>query len=269
LGTPLNALILLLLFLPMFSFFFRNKIHHKNALQFIGADMHNHILPGIDDGSPDIAVSLQLTEGLMELGYHSMVCTPHIIPDLYPNNELTISHAFRLFSEAKPADAMPGGVVFAAEYLVDYDFERRLKLNELLIFGKQRYILIEMSYLVESPNLKEMIFELIINGFQPILAHPERYHFYHHRMEIYEELLDAGCMLQVNLLSLTGYYGAKIKSVSEKLISKGMISWVGTDMHHLGHLEGLKRLASDKKILQTLKNIKNLKNPEHKLLEFI
>ena len=227
--------------------------------------MHNHILPGIDDGSPDINISLQLTEGLVELGYHSMVCTPHIIPDLYPNTQETISKAFKIFSKAKPNDYLPGGVAFAAEYLVDYDFENHLKINELLTFGQQRYILIEMSYLVESPNLKEMIFELIINGYQPILAHPERYHYYHHLPNIYEELVDAGCMLQLNLLSLTGHYGPKIKSVGEKLIDKGMISWVGTDMHHTIHLDLLRRLAANKKILRTLDKIKNLQNPELKL----
>lgn len=250
----------------MFSFFFRSRNDYRNALAFIGTDMHNHILPGIDDGSPDINVSLQLTEGLMELGFHSMVSTPHILSDLYPNNAETIGNAFAQFSAAKKTELLPGGVAFAAEYMIDYDFENRLITNELLTFGKRKYILIEMSYLVESPNLKKMIFELITNGFQPILAHPERYHFYHHRLDIYEELRDAGCLLQLNLLSLAGHYGGKIKTVGEKLIDRDLISWVGTDMHHATHLEGLKRLASDKKILRTLGKINNLKNPELKLL---
>ncbi len=249
----------------MLSFFFRGKHNYRDALQFIGTDMHNHLLPGIDDGSPDIAVSLQLAEGLTELGYHSMVSTPHIIQDLYPNNPETIAKAFRKFSEAKTDDLLPGGIAFAAEYMVDYDFENRLEVSKLLTFGKRKYVLIEMSYLVESPNLRNMIFELVTNGFQPILAHPERYHYYHHRLDIYEEIADAGCMLQLNLLSLAGHYGAKIKTVGEKLIDRDLIEWVGTDMHHAQHLEVLKRLASDKKILRTLEKIKNLKNPELKL----
>jgi protein-tyrosine phosphatase len=249
----------------MFSFFFRSKNISRDALRFIGADMHNHILPGIDDGSPDIQVSLQLSEGLMELGYESMISTPHILSDLYPNNAVTIGKAFKLFTDSKPVDLLPGGTGFAAEYMVDYNFESTLNFNELLTFGKQKYILIEMSYLVESPNLRKMIFELVTNGFQPILAHPERYHFYHHRFETYEEILDAGCMLQLNLLSLTGHYGGKIKIIGEKLIERGLISWVGTDMHHALHLEGLKKLAADKKILRTLEKIKNLRNPELKI----
>jgi len=249
----------------MFSFFFRGKSNYKDALRFIGTDMHNHILPGIDDGSPDINVSMQLTEGLMELGFNSMVSTPHIIADLYPNNASTIGNAFKTFTEAKPADFLPGGVAFAAEYMVDYDFENRLKINELLTFGRQKYILIEMSYLVESPNLRNMIFELVTNGLQPILAHPERYHYYHHRLDIFEEIVDAGCMLQLNLLSLIGHYGPKIKTAGEKLIERDLISWVGTDMHHPMHLAGLKQLATDKKILRTLDKIKNLKNPELKI----
>lgn len=249
----------------MFSFFFRNKTGYRNALSFIGTDMHNHILPGIDDGSPDTDISIKLTEGLFELGYHSMVCTPHIISDLYPNNPVTIEDAHQRFIKAAPQNLLPNGVGYAAEYMLNFDFEAILSSKNLLFFGEKRFVLIEMSYLVESQNLKKMVFELIINGYQPILAHPERYHFYHFQPKVYEELVDAGCMLQLNILSVGGHYGGKIRSVAEKLIQKNLFTWVGTDMHHIGHLEILKRMASDKKILRTLEKIKNLQNPELKV----
>lgn len=245
----------------MFSFFFRSNAGYRNALSFIGADMHNHILPGIDDGSPDTKVSLQLTEGLYELGYHSMICTPHIISDLYPNNPETIKNAYIKYLEDCPDSLLPKGVGFAAEYMVNYDFEEMVTTHNLLHFGK-RYVLIEMSYLVESKNLKKMVFELIINGYQPILAHPERYYFYHFQPNVYEELVDAGCMLQLNILSLSGHYGGKVKTVAEKLIQKDLFSWIGTDIHHPGHLDILNKMASDKKILRILEKIKNLQNPE-------
>jgi protein-tyrosine phosphatase len=246
----------------MFSFFFRPKADYRNALSFIGTDMHNHILPGIDDGSADPVISVMLAEGLHDLGYHSMICTPHIISDLYPNTRVTIGNAFKVFKDAAPPHLLPKGINFAAEYMINFDFEALLAGKEILSFGEKRFVLIEMSYLVESSNLKEMIFELLINGYQPILAHPERYHFYHIQPKVYEELVDAGCMLQLNILSLCGYYGGKIKSVAEKMIRQNLFSWVGTDLHHPGQLEILKRLASDKKILRTLEKIKNLQNPE-------
>lgn len=224
--------------------------------------MHNHILPGIDDGSPDAENSIRLTEGLFELGYRSMVCTPHVISDLYPNTPQTIANAFEKYTQAAQPPILPKGVNFAAEYMVNFDFEGIVSSNNLLTFGERRFVLIEMSYLVESPNLKKMVFELIINGYQPVLAHPERYHFYHFQPKVYEELVDAGCMLQLNILSIGGHYGPKIKSVAEKLINKNLFSWIGTDIHHMGHLEILKRMVSDKRILRTLDKIKNLQNPE-------
>jgi protein-tyrosine phosphatase len=246
----------------MFSFLSRKTPTFKNAFEFIGTDMHNHILPGIDDGSPDTETSMILTEGLFELGYKHIICTPHILSDLHPNTPATIKGAFDKLSP-KYAEKYPiGSLGFAAEYMVDYDFEVLVQNGDLLTFGIEKYLLIEMSYLVESPNLKNMIFSLLTSGYQPILAHPERYSFYHHKISIYEDLLDAGCELQVNLLSLGGHYGGKVKSVAEKLIENGWINWLGTDMHHINHLESLKKIARDKSVLKTLAKIKDLKNRE-------
>jgi tyrosine-protein phosphatase YwqE len=243
----------------MFSFFNKKK-PVQNALSFIKNDIHNHLLPGIDDGSPDTETSLQLLEGLTELGFENLICTPHILAELYPNTPETISKAYS-YLEPVAVEKFPSlNLGFAAEYMVDFDFEKTIAPNKLLSFGKENYILIEMSYIVESPNLKIVIFNLLTNGYTPILAHPERYAFYHHRFNIYQELYDAGCSLQVNLLSLIGYYGKGIKQAAEKLIEKDLVNWVGTDMHHFNHLEALRQLATDKNALKTIGKIKNLWN---------
>lgn len=221
--------------------------------------MHNHILPGIDDGSPDCTVSKQLLEGLLELGYNRFVFTPHIIPDVHPNTPQTIAAAYNTLLDAlRFLQDMP--TTFAAEYMVEYSFGQMMKAQKPLCFGKDKYVLIEMSYLVESMNIKEAIFELITSGYQPILAHPERYSYYHHSFSTYEELVDAGCMLQVNLLSLTGAYGPRVQAAGEKLIKKNLVNWLGTDMHHIGHLEMLKQMAENKKVLKMLEAIPHLKN---------
>lgn len=244
----------------MFSIFTRKNPTFKDALGFIGSDMHNHILPGIDDGSPDTETSMILTDGLFDLGYKNIICTPHILSDLHPNTPATISESFENLLPIYAEKYKPESIGYAAEYMVDYDFEVIVQNGNLLTFGKEKYILIEMSYLVESPNLKNMIFNLLTTGYQPILAHPERYSFFHHKISIYEDLLDAGCDLQVNLLSLSGHYGGKVKSIAEKLIENGWINWLGTDMHHVNHLESLRQLARNKSILKKLSKIKGLKN---------
>lgn len=245
----------------MLSFFFRKK-PVQEAFSFIGNDIHNHILPGIDDGSPDVETSIQLLEGLTELGFRNFICTPHILSDLHPNTPDTISSAYSIL-EPVAANRFPTlNLGFAAEYMVDFDFEKLIKPKSLLSFGRENYILIEMSYLVEAPNIRLVIFNLLTNGYSPILAHPERYAFYHHKFSLYEELHDAGCTFQVNLLSLAGYYGKGIRQVAEKLIKNELVNWLGTDLHHFNHLNALRRLASDKRALQMMGKIKNLMNPK-------
>ncbi len=246
----------------MFSFFSRKQSSPKNALSHIGIDMHNHLLPGIDDGSPDSQTSLLLAEGLHQLGYTKMICTPHILSDLYPNNPSTIAHAHQELSAVLNPVHPQFSTLYAAEYMVDYDFEAIVNSQNVLFFGKEKYVLIEMSYLVESPNLRKMIFELLTKGYQPILAHPERYGYLHHRFNEYEEIRDAGCYLQINILSLIGYYGPDPRKIAEKLIDHNLIQWVGTDMHHLKHLEALNQLAVTKKAMNYLARIRHLKNAE-------
>ena len=243
----------------MFSFF-RRKRQPARSLEFIGYDMHNHLLPGIDDGSPDVETSLQLIEGMMEVGYSKFISTPHVILEVHPNDKESISAAHSKFTSALQEKGLNVPVQYAAEYMLNFDFDNLLAENQVLPFGNKQ-VLIEMSYAVESPNIKEAIFELQTKGYKPILAHPERYPFYFHRVQYYEELVDAGCDLQVNMLSLTGYYGKPIKNMAEKLIDKGWISWVGTDVHHFRHLGALMQLATDSKVLKYIDKIKNLKNP--------
>jgi tyrosine-protein phosphatase YwqE len=245
----------------MFSFFQRKKIGYINALSFLKADMHNHLLPGIDDGSPDMETSMLLADGLQELGFTHLTFTPHILSDVHLNNQSTIEQAFtKLMPEI--AHRFPAlSLNFAAEYMLDFLFEDLLAKGDILCFGKQRYVLIEMSYLVESPNLRQMIFSLLTRGYQPILAHPERYHYFHQRFSFYETLVDAGCELQLNLLSLGGFYGPHVVKTARKLIKNGLVSWVGTDMHHTGHLDALRNLADNKRFRQQLDLIKNIKNP--------
>jgi tyrosine-protein phosphatase YwqE len=242
----------------MFSFF-KRKPQPARSLEFLGTDMHNHLLPGIDDGSADVETSLQLIEGMMELGYSKFVCTPHIILEVHPNNYETISAAHGKFTSALKEKGLNVPVEFAAEHMLNFDFDSQLAENRVLPFGN-KHVLIEMSYAVESPNIKEAIFELQTKGYKPILAHPERYPYYFHRMEYYEEIKDAGCDLQLNILSLTGYYGKPIQKMAEKLIDKGWISWVGSDLHHHRHLGALMQLSADAKVLKWLDKIKDLKN---------
>ncbi|MGN6617870.1 MAG: tyrosine-protein phosphatase [Ilyomonas sp.] len=241
----------------MFSFFKSSKVDAD--LSFIGIDMHSHLLPGLDDGLKELDQTIAFVKELNTLGYHSLVCTPHILSDLYPNTPDTILPRLTIVREALKENNIPVQIHAAAEYMVDTDMESYVKSGKpLLTFGKN-YILIEMSYLAASPNIEQVIFELRMKGLQPILAHPERYNFYHHDFSKYERMKDLGCLLQMNLLSISGYYGKGIKLVAEKLAKNKMIDLVGTDMHHTNHLNALKELATKKEFYKLMENI-DLKN---------
>ena len=225
-----------------------------DSFAFLSTDMHSHLLPELDDGSQNVADSIAYIKDLQQLGYQKFICTPHIISDLYPNNRQTIEPAYQLLKQRLADENMLVALEFSAEFMVNIDFEEVISKNQLLPFG-DNYLLIEMSYLAPSPNIREVIFELIMKGYKPILAHPERYNYYHHNVELIEEFREAGCLLQLNLLSLTGYYGKSVKKVAEHLIRQKMVSFAGTDLHHDRHLALLQKLATDQKMLELLHEI--------------
>jgi tyrosine-protein phosphatase YwqE len=217
-------------------------------LSFIGVDMHSHLLPGLDDGLKEVEQSVNFIKQLGELGYKKLICTPHILSDLYPNTRETILPKLDLVREAIAKANINVEIDAAAEYMIDHDFAQlisKAKQNDLLTINK-RFILVEMSYLAPSPNFESTVFELRMMGLTPILAHPERYSYFHRQFEQYERFKELGCKLQVNLLSLSGGYGPDVKKAAEKLFKKEMVDFIGTDMHHERHLAGVQEMASKK-----------------------
>lgn len=221
------------------------------ALQQLGLDLHSHLIPGIDDGSKSMDDSLELARGLVSLGYHTAITTPHIMSDFYKNSPDNIIPGYNSLVQELENASIPLKLQVAAEYYVDYDFLKKIGKEKLLTFGKN-YILIECSF-VESPKiLKEAIFELQTNGYKPILAHPERYPYWHHNFAEYEALKDREVLFQLNLLSLTGYYSPMVKNASEQLITRGWIDLLGTDLHNANHMEMLHTMHVSDNILPLL-----------------
>jgi len=238
----------------MFSFLKKKEIIHPD-LSFIGVDMHSHLLPGIDDGVQTIAESLTCIKTLQHLGYKKLICTPHIISDMYPNDRETILPRLEEIREALKENNIDIAIEAAAEYMVDLEMEKQVLSGEPLLTFGNNLILIEMSYVAPSPNIEQVIFQLRLKGLQPILAHPERYVFYHNNLDNYQRFIDLGCMLQMNLLSLLGYYGKQIKLVAEKLLKNKMIDLLGTDMHHQRHLMALMELSTKKEFYKLLEDV--------------
>lgn len=205
----------------------------------LGVDMHSHLLPGIDDGSPDAATSVAYIKKMMELGYRKFITTPHAYPDLYPNTPETIKAAHAVLLQQLQQEGIDVEVRAAAEYFIDDTFADRLKSKEPLLTLHKNFVLVEISFMQPPPDLNEVLFELIVQGYQPVLAHPERYNFYHSKRDIFHRFKDQGCLLQVNLLSLIGYYGKSVQDTAHFLVQEKLVDLIGTDLHHQRHLEAM------------------------------
>lgn len=227
----------------MFSLFNRKKPIEAGFYFPFSTDIHSHILPGIDDGSPDVETSLELIKGLMALGVQRSVATPHIISDLYRNTPATIGAALQALQTALQEKQINFEVSAAAEYMLDEGFFNMLETGTALLCIKDKTILTEFSYNVRPDNPREISFKILTNGYTPILAHPERYAYFHNNYQSYHLLQDLGFLLQVNLLSLTGYYGPAVTKAARYIIRNRLASFTATDLHHPKHLAALQDAA--------------------------
>ena len=227
--------------------FLKSKPVLKDLIPDNYVDIHSHLLPGVDDGSTSFQETLLLTQNLVEIGVSEFITTPHFMENVWDNTKNDIQLLedktileFQEHQFKKPFKA-------AAEYLMDEQFIRLFQAGELLTL-KDNYVLVEISYTNPPIQLYEIIFDLRVAGYIPVLAHPERYVFYHYNFEEYIKLKKAGCLFQLNLLAVVGYYGAGITKIAEKLLQKGMYDFVGSDVHHLKHIEAFNEKVKIKEV---------------------
>ena len=231
---------------------FNWKKSDVDGLSFLKTDLHSHLLPGIDDGSPDMERTISHIKELSSLGYKKLITTPHVKAGIYPNTPQLITEILQQVREKLKEQNIDITIEAAAEYLLDEDFENLVKKREILTFGEKNYILIEISFIAPPLNLNEIIFTLKTQGYMPVMAHPERYGYWFNDLNKIAYLKEIGCLLQLNLLSLSGYYGKEVKQTAFKLLEVGLIDFVGTDLHHERHLINLKQMAKDQKIIKLL-----------------
>jgi len=223
-------------------FFSRSKNSKYSDFSAVGIDMHSHLIPGVDDGSKNVENSIELINGLKDLGFYHLITTPHTLEDIHPNTKETLQLGHSLLK-----DHLPSGIKvdLSSEYYLDNQFHEQLSNDGLMPLPDNR-LLVEFSQISRPRNLEEAIFAIGIKGYQVILAHPERYLFFHKHFDYLSRLKDLGVEFQLNALSLTKHYGMHIKSVAEKLIDKDMIDYLGTDTHHMQHIATLKQVPGTK-----------------------
>jgi protein-tyrosine phosphatase len=225
--------------------FFRKRESEFADLGWLGTDIHSHLVPGIDDGSQDMATSLSLIRSLKELGYTRLVTTPHILADIYPNTPEIIQNGIRQVQSAVAAEKLNIDVQAAAEYFIDDRFEQNLQEKRPLLTIKDNLVLVEFSMLTLPIDLQQVLFELQMRNYQPLIAHPERYSYLNRNRAFYDELKDRGCLFQLNLLSLTGYYGSAVQELAAYLMKKEYYSYAGTDLHNDRHITALQKMGTN------------------------
>jgi len=237
-------------------FFNKPKTYLADLIPDGYVDIHSHLLPGIDDGAKDEQHSLSLINSLREYGFSQFIATPHVLPGIWNNTREGITATEAATKQFLTAQGIANPFKAAAEYMMDDTFQELLK-NEPLLTLKDNYVLVEMSYLNPPIQLYDIIYEVQLAGYKPILAHPERYLFYHHKYDEYKRLKKAGCKLQINLLSVTGYYGKSVMETAKRLLEDDMIDFAGSDAHHERHIESFKKPVQFKKTEALVTALKN------------
>jgi len=204
------------------------------------ADMHSHLIPGIDDGAQRMEDSLALIRRMQDLGYQKLIATPHVMADYYRNSPEIINSGLSKLKAALVENNIDIELQAAAEYYLDEAFESKLDKGEILTINGD-FLLFELSFVNYPQAFFEIIEKIKAKGCTPVLAHPERYPYLAGSVENYEQIKDTGCLLQLNIISLTGYYGRPTQKAAEELVDRNLIDFAGSDLHHLKHAEVLKQ----------------------------
>lgn len=237
----------------MFSFFNKKKYLVDHLSGFI--DIHNHILPGIDDGAKTIENSIEILKGFSEFGVNDFIATPHIMHNYYDNTPTTINQSLKLLeNELLSKEMQPIKIIPAGEHMIDSNFESILKDKTVMPLSKE-YLLIEMSYLQRPINFDKAVVAIAENNYFPVLAHPERYNFLLNRTHKYHEFKEQGIFFQLNMLSLGGYYGKEITKMAIKLLEEKMIDFIGSDVHNMNHMTSLKEIQLSNNTLKLIEPI--------------
>jgi protein-tyrosine phosphatase len=201
-------------------------------------DIHSHLIPGIDDGCKTMEESVSLIQSLVKLGFKKLVTTPHIMSDSYKNTPEIILAGLEELKAAVAANGITVSLEAAAEYYLDEEFTKLTRQKKLLTIA-QKYVLFEISFINLPDNLTGAIFDLIVSGYTPLLAHPERYPYWFRKPDEYKKLKEAGVLFLLNTNSLSGYYGEAVKKTAQLLVDENMVDFIGSDLHHTRHLAAL------------------------------
>jgi protein-tyrosine phosphatase len=197
-------------------------------------DLHSHILPGIDDGAADIGVALEMARMAVANGVEVQACTPHILPGLYNNTGSEIRVATARLQRNLDEHGIALRLITGADAHLVPDFVSGLKSGHILSLADTRYVLVEPPHHVAPPRIEEFFFGLLVQGYVPVLTHPERLTWIEAHYPIMEQMCDAGVWMQLTAGSLTGVFGRGPLYWAERMLKEGRVHILATDAHGVG-----------------------------------
>ena len=226
----------------------KTLVHSKLFNGF--TDFHSHLLPGVDDGIETIQETVEILDFYQDLGVKEVIFTPHIMEDYPENNANFLRNRFNEFQKIYTGKIK---LSLGAEYMLDSCFEQHLDSDNLLTI-RERQVLVETSYVYAPMNFYDLLNKIISKGYYVVLAHPERYSYM--KKADYDRLKQMGIRFQLNILSLTSYYGKGTKNTSQKILEMGYYNYLGSDMHNLHRFyEEIMQTKFSIKIINAMKEI--------------
>ena len=230
----------------------KSKYYLKDILPKNYIDIHNHLLPDIDDGTRTVKETNYLIAQMKSININAAIATPHILNGLWDNNHETIKKAYKIATEIDSNKSFLKG--YASEYMLDSSLLKKSNRKTLLVLPNN-YLLVEISLISYPSNLFEILFDLKTKNYKIILAHPERYLYLHNSIK-YKELKECGIYFQLNLISLTGYYGKKVQNKAIELLENDFYDFTGSDIHSESEINQYKEVPlivpDKKKIIKLL-----------------
>ena len=196
-------------------------------------DLHCHILPGIDDGAPDMAVALAMARCAVADGITVTACTPHIYPGLYENDRDGILAAIASFRQALARENIPLRLVEGADTHLAPDLVGQLKAGKVPSLNGSRYFLFEPPHHVAPPRIEDTVFSLLAAGFVPVITHPERLTWLDDHYAAFGRMVRSGAWIQLTAGSVTGRFGGRPKYWAERILDEGLCHILATDSHHI------------------------------------
>jgi protein-tyrosine phosphatase len=195
-------------------------------------DLHSHLLPGIDDGSKDLAMSLAMARLASADGISTIACTPHILPGVYNNSGPTIRSAVTRLAQKLAEAGIPITVVTGADVHIAPDLALQLKDGRALTLNNSRYFLLEPPHHVLPPRLEDLIFGLQAAGYVPILTHPERLSWVEGHYDLIGRLVSSSVLMQITAGSVMGRFGRRPRYWAERMLDEGLCHLLATDAHN-------------------------------------